>query len=232
MRIALVISALLNLVLAAGVFGLWTVGPRAVTQMEDVAEREQRLAIEALTPISQGDIVFAGDDLLARGPWGDVFRHYTVFLRNRAIRGETCPRLRERLDQWLKASRARNSDVGVGRVLVLGCGAADVIHGVEERRSLHAISAMLDMVASQSPATRVIVLGTVPEEEMVIEDLHRHNSAVKEIAMARSIPFLDFALLIDQEKGGLKSAFATPSGRLNGEGYRLIAETLAPYLRP
>ncbi|MGB0921687.1 MAG: GDSL-type esterase/lipase family protein [Alphaproteobacteria bacterium] len=230
MRIALIVSVVLNLVLAASVFGVWAVGPMAVTQLEDVAEREQRISLHELTPISQGDIVLAGDDMLARGPWGDVFRHYTVFLRNRAIVGENCIQLRERLNAWTQHSTSSENEFG--RVLIISCGANDLAQKIEERRSVHALAAMLDLAAAKSPSTRVVVVGLVPQQGMAQQIIAKRNSALKAVAAARNISFINLTSSLGARDGGLQPIFATPLGRLNGEGYRLIAERLAPYLRP
>lgn len=229
MRLTLFVSVLANFVLLAVVFVQWGVAPAPVVLMNDYeSDLEQQASVHRLTPISDSDIVFAGDDFLARGPWGDVFRHYTIYLRDRAIGGETCPQLRTRLESWTAGRPAPS----YGRVLVLSCGANDILAGVEERQSLLAMSGLLDHVARVSPSTRVVVLGVALDTALDREALISLNADLGDTVTARNMVFLNVADLMQPAGTQLPLAFRTSNGRPNGEAYRLVAEKLAPYLRP
>lgn len=229
MRLALLVSLLANFILLAVVFMPWGSGRAPVLLLNDYeADMEQQASLHRLTPISGSDIVLAGDDFLARGPWGDVFRHYTIYLRDRAIAGEACADLRTRLESWSKGQPAPS----YGRVLVLSCGANDILNGIEERQSLVALSGLLDHVARVSPATRVVVLGVAPDKSLDSDAIAALNADMKAAVMARNMVFLDVAELMQPTGTQLPIAFRTRAGRPNGEAYRLVAEKLAPYLRP
>src|SRR5262249_3033624 len=100
-------------------------------------------------PNTAGEIIFAGDSLIADGPWSELYSP----IKNRGIGGETTAGLLDRLDE-LTESQPRKLFLLVGT----NCLAADipVAQVVRNYRKI------LGQVRRESPQTQVFLLSVLP----------------------------------------------------------------------
>ena len=100
-------------------------------------------------PNTEAEIVFAGDSLIAEGPWSELY----CPIKNRGIGGETTSGLLDRLDE-VTESQPRKIFLLVGT----NCLAADipVAQVVRNYRKI------LERVRRESPQTRVFVISVLP----------------------------------------------------------------------
>lgn len=219
-----IVSIALNLVLIVGGFAYAanSGGLRRILMKFDMAKMPStRQAFQIkdeerfrLLPDTAAEVVFAGDSLIADGPWGEIYSD----IHNRGIGGDRTDNLLGRLDE-IVASHPR-------KVFLL-IGSNDISAGAPVVQILRNYRAILSKIQAESPETKVYVSALLPvnlncskspvysnkEVQAVNEPL---RGLVEEFPSAR---FLDFKEQLVDPKGDLKEEYTTDGYHLNLKAY-------------
>ena len=172
-------------------------------------------------PTTPAEVVFAGDSLVADGPWAEFFTE----IHNRGIGGDTAAGLLGRLDEVTE---------GKPRKLFLLIGANDLAAAVPDAQFLRHYREILERVRRESPSTAVTVIGVLPinptfskvpayDNARVAETNRRLKELVGDFPGVR---FLDLGPLLTDADGNLRREFSTDGMHINIDGYLAIREAL------
>ena len=175
-------------------------------------------------PNRPGRVIFAGDSLIARGPWPDFFG--SVY--NRGIGGETTSGLLRRLDEITEDQPRR---------LVLLIGANDLAAAVTPTRLLANYRAILERIRDETPKTETVVLGVLPVNRSFKSAPNYTNARVDEVnrglrALVSEFPgarFVDLTDDLTNGEGDLRPEFTEDGLHLNTNGYLAIREGLEAF---
>jgi lysophospholipase L1-like esterase len=173
-------------------------------------------------PSRPGEVVFAGDSLVAAGPWADFY----AAIHNRGIVGETTRGLLQRLDE-ITEDRPRK--------LFLLIGSNDLSAAVPPSRLIANYRTILERIAAESPTTETVAIGVLPVNKTVpgggpyytnteVQEVNRRLKAlVAEFPRAR---FEDVTDLLTDESGNLRPGYTSDGLHLTVEGYLALRERL------
>jgi lysophospholipase L1-like esterase len=172
-------------------------------------------------PTTPAEVVFAGDSLVADGPWAEFYTE----VHNRGIGGDTVAGLLTRLDEITE---------GRPRKLFLLVGANDLSAAVPVEQFLRHYRTMLGRIREESPGTAVTVIGLLPvnrgfprapnfDSTRVAETNRRLAGLVAEFPGVR---FLDLGRHLVDASGNLRREFTTDGLHMNIDGYLAIREAL------
>lgn len=172
-------------------------------------------------PNTAAEVVFAGDSLVADGPWAEFYTE----VHNRGIGGDTASGLLGRLDEITE---------GQPRKLFLLIGANDLAAAVPDVQFLRHYRTLLERVRRESPGTTITVLGVLPvhpglpnappyDNARVVETNRRLKGLVEEFPGVR---FLDLTGYLADAAGNLRREFTTDGLHMNIDGYLAIREAL------
>lgn len=172
-------------------------------------------------PNTEAEIVFAGDSLIADGPWSELY----CSIKNRGIGGETTSGLLDRLDE-VTESRPRKIFLLVGT----NCLAADtpVAQVVRNYRKV------LEQVRRESPQSRVFVISVLPVNPRLTRGLFRLNATIRELnrqlrdlaGQFENVAFLDVFDALTDASGDLRKDLTTDGLHLNLDGYLVLGRLL------
>jgi lysophospholipase L1-like esterase len=178
-------------------------------------------------PDTEGEIVFAGDSLVADGPWSELYSP----IKNRGIGGETTAGLLDRLDE-VTASRPRKIFFLVGT----NCLAADipVAQVVRNYRKI------LERVRHESPQTQVFIISVPPvNQRLPAGPVPVHsNATIRALndrlrALTGEFPgttFLDVFDALADSHGDLRKELTVDGLHLNLDGYLVLGRLLERYV--
>jgi lysophospholipase L1-like esterase len=223
----LVVSLLLNASMIA--YLAQSGGLRRIFVRMDLAElpptrAEFQKKIEARyrkLPNTAAEIVFAGDSLVADGPWAEFFTD----VHNRGIGGDTVSGLIGRLDEITESKP---------RKLFFLVGANDLAAAVPVAQYLRHYRTLLERVRRESPGTAITVLAVLPvnpgfpkpptfDNRQVIEANRQLKELVGEFPGVR---FLDLAGSLADDAGNLRLEFSVDGLHMNIDGYLAVREAL------
>ena len=172
-------------------------------------------------PNTAAEIVFAGDSLVADGPWAEFYSE----VHNRGVGGDTVAGVLGRIDEVLESKP---------RKLFLLIGANDLAAAVPDVQYLRHYRTLLERIRKDSPETAVTVLAIFPvnrtfpvpptyDNARVVETNRKLKELVAEFTGVR---FLDLTPLLVDKDGSLRREFSTDGMHLNVDGYLAIRETL------
>jgi lysophospholipase L1-like esterase len=172
-------------------------------------------------PSTGAEVVFAGDSLVANGPWAEFYTE----VHNRGIGGDTSSDLLGRLDEITE---------GRPRKLFLLVGANDLSAAAPVAQYLRRYRAILERVRRESPATEIVVLGLLPVNHGFPDHPNFNNARVIEtnrrlkdlVGGFPGVRFLDLAGYLADAAGDLRREFTTDGIHINIDGYLAIREAL------
>ena len=172
-------------------------------------------------PNTEAEIVFAGDSLIADGPWSELY----CPIKNRGIGGETTIGLLDRLDE-VTESRPRKIFLLVGT----NCLAADipVAQVVRNYRRI------LEQVRRESPQSRVFVISVLPVNPRLTKGPFHINATIRELnrelrdlaGQFEGVAFLDVFDALTDTSGDLRKDLTTDGLHLNLDGYLVLGRLL------
>jgi lysophospholipase L1-like esterase len=167
-------------------------------------------------PVVPGDIVFLGDSITQAASWSDYFPGQPC--RNWGIGGDDTKRVLRRLDSALDQPAK----------IFLMIGTNDIGNGVAEPTQLANVERILDVIAEQTPATKVYLESILPRTSEFVTRLRRVNAAYEAIASRRGIAFVDLTPLFADEAGVVRPEFCDDGLHLIEAGHVVWAEALRP----
>jgi lysophospholipase L1-like esterase len=166
------------------------------------------------------DVVLAGDSLIAMGRWDEMLPGVSV--NNRGIGGDTVSGLLLRSDAIVAKSP---------RQIVVMIGINDLMAGSRISDIARQYDALVVRLAKDHRVTLLGVLycGRPRCNRTMNERVKALNIAIADVAKRRQVQFIDFNPRFVSE-GKLRSDLTYDGVHLNGDGYRLMRDLLAPYL--
>lgn len=186
------------------------------------------ISMHTQVPLNPGDVVFAGDDQVALGPWAEAFG--TLRVRNRGIVGNTLEGLTQQVDRFIAARPT---------ALFLSIGARDLAHP-HRPLTVEAVAAgvgeVLQRVRRGSPETDVYVLAALPSPDVSVGDsahagsLASLNGRLAGVAEVAGADYLDTAGSFLAPSGTLHPTYTEGDGQLNGAGYASLGAVIGPHV--
>lgn len=189
----------------------------------------QRVSLFEKLPIRSGDIVFLGNSITDGGEFQELFGREDV--KNRGIVGDVISGVRKRLDQVTDGHPA---------AIFLLIGINDVSHGKSARRIASDYEILVKEIRCKSPDTQLYVQSVLP----INNDFKRYknllgredvvpvlNSLLKEIAERNGAVYVDlWPVFADVATGKMHREFTSDGLHLSGEGYKVWASELMPFV--
>lgn len=177
-------------------------------------------------PVDSTSILFAGDSHVERGRWEEYLQ--TPIL-NRGISGESATDL-----LWRAPSLTRGSPA----TIILLTGANDAANrGKNATEILETYDALLTVLRSESPSTRLLVLtiprfgGGLPGNQAVNDIINAVNDGLPALVDKHNATLVDAATALEGPNGEpLHYDYTRDHLHLNGAGYQVVADQLRPHL--
>ncbi len=176
-------------------------------------------------PNTEGEIVFAGDSIVASGLWSEFYSP----IKNRGIGGETTAGLLERLDE-ITACRPRKIFLLIGtNCLGMDIPIAQVVRNYHE---------ILERIRAESPKTRTYIISVLPVNQHVPDGPVQDNGTIRETnrrlrELAKefgTVAYIDAFDVLTDAKGDLRSDL-TPDGlHLSFDAYLILGKFLERYV--
>ncbi|MEO8473390.1 MAG: arylesterase [Chryseolinea sp.] len=163
-------------------------------------------------PSTQGYPALIGDKIKSAGLKYEII--------NAGLSGDTSQGGVSRLDYWL----GRKIDV-----FVLELGINDIMRGVSPVRTYNNLSAIIEKVKSKYPQTRIVLMGMELPPFISAGPVEEFRTIYQKLSTHHKIALVPFFL-----KGvlGVRSLNLPDGLHPSREGYKVIAETVWPIIRP
>jgi lysophospholipase L1-like esterase len=227
----LIVSLALNVLGGAAVAG-WVVrqgGIHYLLARLDLRDAKQtpapfqvdQLARLRMLPDTEGEIIFAGDSLVADGPWAELFST----IKNRGIGGEMTSGLLGRLDE-ITGRRPRKIFLLIGtNCLAVDLPVAQVVRNYRE---------ILGRIRAESPQTRVFVLSVLPVNRHLPQKPTQQNATIRDlnrrlrdlVGEFEGVTFVDVFDALADARGDLRNDLTTDGIHLNIDGYLILGRLL------
>lgn len=172
-----------------------------------------------LLGITENDVVFMGDDLIAEALWSELFPEFSV--RNRGMNGQTTEEMLFRLPGIAQAKP---------RTVLISSGASDLAALIPLAQIIANMREAVNLFQAFSPESTLLisnVLPLSPENAAAAEQL---NTALAQLAEVHGLTFLDSSSTLLTDSGDFKAGFADRRSRLQGAGYAAWRNLLKPHL--
>lgn len=169
---------------------------------------------------SDADVAMVGDSITAGGPWAEMFPTYSIV--NRGIGGDTTLGVLNRIEDVMLATP---------RAVFVMVGINDIYGRTENSSILERYGLIADALEGRADLyiqSTVSCSGATcpPARRDQVVDL---NMGLQKLAQTRGVTFVDLnAQLSDAQ--GLKPEYTHDGIHLNGAGFKVWADVLAPYL--
>jgi lysophospholipase L1-like esterase len=172
-------------------------------------------------PNTEGEIIFAGDSIVAEGPWADLYSP----IKNRGIGGETTAGLLARLDE-ITESHPRKVFLLIGT----NCLAADL----PLNQVIRNYRAILERIEHDSPRTKIYVLGILPVNQEVPGGPVHDNGTIREcnrrlralVAEFPGVDFVDVSEGLTDADGNLRPELTKDGLHLTLDAYLIVGARL------
>lgn len=200
---------------------------RAVPPRQPSSSYVDRLSLFSVLSPRPGDVVFAGDSLIANGEWAELLEAPCV--RNRGVGRETVAGLLRRADAVAAGSPT---------AVFLMVGINDLLDGRSAESLEPDYVALLSSLRAGAPATAIVVQSILPiGPPMPGEDVRRVNGEVRtlnarlpELAARSRARFVEVAAALTAPDGSLDHRFTSDGIHLNGSGYLRWTEAIRRYV--
>jgi lysophospholipase L1-like esterase len=172
-------------------------------------------------PDTEGEIVFAGDSLIASGPWSEFYSP----IKNRGIGGETTAGLLERLGDVTRCQP---------RKIFLLVGANCLSAEIPVAQIVRNYRKILERIQSESPRTQVFVISVLPVNHRFPRGPSQDNAAIRDLNQRlrdlaggfKKTTFLDVFDALTDGNGDLRSDLTSDGLHLNDDGYLVLGRLL------
>lgn len=187
-----------------------------------------RRAFYELTPVKKHNIVMLGNSLTERGLWGEYFQ--PAYVLNRGIGGDCISGMINRV-QPIVDGRPK-------AIFIMG-GANDLLFSkISNEKLLQQYERLLDIIARETPRTRVYIQSLLPLNEAHNEAFMKgknarfaeFNALLRAMAERRGLTFIDIWSAM-QRNGELPEEYTFDGIHLKAAGYAVWIEKIRPYVK-
>jgi lysophospholipase L1-like esterase len=173
-------------------------------------------------PNTGAEIIFAGDSLVADGPWAELYSP----IKNRGIGGETTAGLLDRLDEMTESQPQK-----IFLLVGTNCLAADI----PVAQVIRNYRKILEQIRRESPQTDVFVISVLPVNQQLARGGPVHdNATIQELnhrlqdlaGQFERVAFLDAFDPLTDAHGDLREELTTDGLHLNIDGYLILGRLL------
>ncbi len=217
----LVISLLLNLLLAAGLLlvvdrlGGWTYALFRLQHDEAGLYHHRTQLFEMMQP-SPGAVIFLGDSHTEQCEWQELLRADSFSILNRGIVGDHVQGVLDRLEEVLRHKPRR---------IYLMIGINDLIFQKKPEAILSVYREIVAQIRSKSPNSELFLQSVLPVNNQIKkigttnDNIRALNAGIATLARDYALPYIDiFSSLLDAN-GNLDPRFTEDGIHLNGVGY-------------
>lgn len=184
--------------------------------------------VEELVPVTGQNIVMLGNSLTERGFWAEYFQEKRVL--NRGIGGDCISGMINRV-QPIVDGRPK-------AIFIMG-GANDLLFSkISNEKLLQQYERLLDIIARETPRTRVYIQSLLPLNEAHNEAFMKgknarfaeFNALLRAMAERRGLTFIDIWSGM-QRNGELPEEYTFDGIHLKAAGYAVWIEKIRPYVK-
>jgi len=211
------ISAILNLLFIAGFIYLAINGKELIRNFffkyVIAVRHEQKLSMFRAAPVTKGAIVFLGNSLTEGGNWSELFPDKQIL--NRGIGGDITEGVIKRMDEIVRHQPSK---------LFICIGTNDIAKGISQEVIVQNYKAILQIVKTQSPETKIYVQSLLPVGKKIItghsnEKIVPLNAEIIRLCSEMKITYIDLYPSFTDETGYLNPAYTNDNLHLLGKGY-------------
>lgn len=175
-------------------------------------------------PDIDGEIFFLGNSLTEQANWNELFHANCL---NRAISGDDTERLLQRMDDIVKRKPSK---------VFIMIGINDLSRNASHAEILENYRQILTKLRSGSPRTRVYVQSILPVNNILYNhrknnsDINTVNAGIRSLASEMDCTYIDLSDRFTDAAGNLAETYTIDGAHLNGQGYLLWRDVLAPYV--
>jgi len=177
-----------------------------------------------MLPDTENEIVFLGNSITDQAEWHEIFNNMKV--KNRGIGGDDTDGILERLGEVVSSHPDK---------IFLMIGTNDLAYGKKVEYVVGNFKAILDTIATQSPATKVYIQSVLPTEDAIHTtrsnaEIRKINTQLQEICRERDLTYIDLYSVFAREDQKLNLDYSIDGLHLNGRGYILWKEIIEQFV--
>lgn len=173
-------------------------------------------------PINKNDIVFVGNSLTDYAPWHELFPGISI--KNRGIAMDDIRGVNHRIDGIIQ---------GQPKTIFLLIGTNDLEYIQNLDSILYSYRNLVEYLVKHTPSTQVFLQSVLPTKNIELrknKDILALNAGIKAIAVDFNLVYINIFDLLCDQKNELRSDLSADGLHLNGEGYKIWADAIKPYV--
>lgn len=175
---------------------------------------------EVLPPVTDR-VIFLGDSITAGGYWNEWFPELAPI--NRGVGGNTVADVLARFDTAIRSPRLVSLMIGTNDLSGLG-RTRDPTQIAAQVRNLVA------RIRASAPTAKLLINSVAPRSAYFAARIGELNQHYRQIASESAAEYVDLWPAMAQASGAIQKQLTTDGIHFTGEGYRIWAELLRPYL--
>lgn len=223
MKRFLIISFLLNLLLAAGVLyavnrvGGWKLALNRLFHGESAMYQHRKSLFERM-PVRPGAIIFLGDSQIEQCEWQEMYSDLPHVL-NRGIGGDHVEGVLGRLDEVLRHEPSK---------VFLLVGVNDLLWGKSPDEIEPRYRDIVQRIRREQPDAQLVLLSVLPVNTDIRSfqtsntEIQALNAGIARIARDFALPYVDLYNELTDATGELSAQFTSDGIHLNGLGYAVV----------
>ena len=172
------------------------------------------------------DVVFAGDSIIERCEWAEIYPEYSV--KNRGVGGDVISGLTARM-KLISYTKPK-------KIFIL-IGVNDLINGTDPQTVSDRYRTLMDTVAETLPETKVYFYSLLPVSRAFEDTGYVYNSRIestnedlKALCEEKGYTYIDLYNVLKGEDGYLSEEDSKDGLHISGTGYKKFKETTDSYL--
>jgi lysophospholipase L1-like esterase len=172
-------------------------------------------------PVATGRVVFLGDSITAGGYWNEWFVEHSTL--NRGINANTIEDVMGRLETALHTPQLVSLMIGTNDLSGLGLSR-------EPKKIAAQMQELVRRIRVLAPTARLLVNSVSPRSAFFAARIRELNQYYRQIAAEATADYVDLWPAMADADGAIRKVLTTDGLHFTGEGYRVWAEVLRPYL--
>ena len=172
------------------------------------------------------DVVFAGDSIIERCEWAEIYPEYSV--KNRGVGGDVISGLTARM-KLISYTKPK-------KIFIL-IGVNDLINGTDPQTVSDRYRTLMDTIAENLPETKVYFYSLLPVSRAFEDTGYVYNSRIestnedlKALCEEKGYTYIDLYNVLKGDDGYLSEEDSKDGLHISGTGYKKFKETTDSYL--